>query len=256
MPMAKTRAIVLRTLKFGDTSRICTLYTRDYGKVKVLAKGARTPKSRTGAGLNLFVENQVVFSLREGRELHTLGKCELVREHRGLESDPLRFAHAAVAAEMVDRVSAGEEARGELYDLLRETLARLDAAPADRLPLALWYFALQLTALLGYLPRLDACASCGRPVGESGRLGMVEGGLLCAACGTGREGTMELTSGAVAILRLLAREAWEPVSRVRPARPQAAEIESALLGYLHAQALGPRALRAMGVLRRLRKGWA
>jgi DNA repair protein RecO (recombination protein O) len=253
MPLVKTQGIVLRSIKFGDTSRIATFYTRDSGRISVMAKGARVMKSPFGAGLNLFVRSELVFSYKEGRDLQTLTRCELMGEHRGFERDPLRLAHAGVVAELVDRVAVGEEPFGELFELLRATLGRLDTAPADRLSVALWLFELRLADLLGYLPRLDACASCGGPLGESRVLGIAEGGLLCRACGTGRDRTMELGSGSVEILRLLVRGGWEPASRVKPLRAQAIEIEDALVAYLHEHALGNRALRSLRVLRELRR---
>jgi DNA repair protein RecO (recombination protein O) len=253
MPLVKTQAIVLRTLKFGETSRIVTLYTREQGRVTVMAKGARVLKSPFGSSLNLFVTNEVVFAHKEGRDMQTLTRAELVREHRGFERDPLRLAHAAVAAELTDRVAVGEEPHGELFELVGSTLDRLDIAPLDRLATALWLFELRLADLLGYLPRFDACASCGGPLGGSRVMGLLEGGLLCRSCGTGRERTMELGQGSVEILRLMVRAGWEPASRVRPLREQAREIEDLLIAYLQSHALGPRGLRSLRILRELRR---
>ena len=253
MALVKTQAIVLRTLKFGETSRIATLYTRDLGRVTVMAKGARAARSPFGSALNLLVRNEVVFAHKEGRDLQTLTRAELVHEHRGFERDPLRLAHAAVAGELTERVALGEEPVGELFDLVSRALDRFDAAPAVRLPTALWLFELQLADLLGYLPRLDACAACGGPLGGSGVMGLVEGGLLCRACGTGRDGTTRLSPGSVEILRLLVAGGWEPGSRVTPLREQAREIDDALLTYLSIHALGRRGLRSVRVLRELRR---
>lgn len=253
MPLIKTPAVVLRTWKIGDTSRLVALYTRDQGKVKVVAKGARGAKSRTGAALNLFVECAVVYSFKEGRDLHTLARCELVREHRGFERDPMRFGYAGVAAEIVDRAAVSEEPHGELFDLLRETLARMDEAPRDGVRAALWYFALQLAAILGYLPRLDACVVCGGPPRGSGRFGLAEGGLFCPGCAEGRGRAITLSSGALEILRALAAEDWESAERLRPPRDQAAEVSGTLLAFLQAQVLGPRDLRSVGYLRSLRQ---
>lgn len=253
MPLVKTEGIVLRTFKLGDTSRIAVLYTRDQGKVKVVAKGARNPKSRLGAGLNLFVHNHVVFSFKETRDLQTLTKCELVREHRALERDPMRLAHAGVAAELVDRVAVGEEHYGELFQLLEGSLRRFDEEPSERMALALAHFELQLTAVLGYLPRFDGCAACGRALGEERRFGLLEGGMLCARCGSGRERTITLSHGAVAVMRLLADGSWDSLRRVRLSRGQVVEVEQTLVAYLRHQATGPRALRSLEFLRAMRR---
>lgn len=253
MPLIHTPAVVLRTWKLGDTSRLAALYTRDQGKVKVVAKGVRAPRSRTGAALNLFVECGVVYSFKEGRDLHTLARCELVREHRGFETDPMRFGYAGVAAEIVDRAAVGEEPHGELFELLRETLARMDEGPRESVRAALWHFTLRLASVLGYFPRLDACVTCGGPPRGSGRFGLVEGGLFCPGCAEGRGRAITLSGGALEILRRLATEEWESVARLRAPREQGAEVSGLLLAFLQAQILGQRALRSVGYLRSLRQ---
>jgi DNA repair protein RecO (recombination protein O) len=72
--LVTTDAIVLRSRKQGDTSKICALYTKEYGLVDVIAKGAREMKSKFAGSLELFMHVTAVFYKKQGKELYLLSK--------------------------------------------------------------------------------------------------------------------------------------------------------------------------------------
>ena len=75
----KTRAIVLRTMRMGETSSLVTFYAQECGKLKAMARGARKPKSRFGAALGLMTEVQAICYVKETRDLQTLSECTLLK---------------------------------------------------------------------------------------------------------------------------------------------------------------------------------
>ena len=77
--IVKTHAIVLRTMRLGETSSLVTLYAQECGKLKAMARGARKPKSRFGAALGLMTEVQAVCYIKETRDLQTLSECTLLK---------------------------------------------------------------------------------------------------------------------------------------------------------------------------------
>ena len=79
MPLIASEALVLRTYKLGETSKIVVLLTRDRGKVRAVAKGARGGKPRYGSALEPLSEVRVTLHGRQGADLFRLGQCELVR---------------------------------------------------------------------------------------------------------------------------------------------------------------------------------
>ena len=99
--IANSRAIVMRTRRMGETSKLVTLFTEDHGKVKVVAKGARKPKSKFGASLELMTEVQAMCYLREERDLHTLSDCDVLRVFPSLTGDLQRLSYGSAACEMV-----------------------------------------------------------------------------------------------------------------------------------------------------------
>ncbi len=207
MPPVKSRAIVLRRHRLGETSCVVVCYTRDYGKVRLVAKGVRKGGGRLGAALDPFVESGVVFYLRPGRDLSLVSQAELEREFRALRSDVERQAYAAMALELVDRLVSEHAPDSELYELILRAVEAMDEAAPEDLPALLWSFELELADRLGYAPVLDRCARCGGELGPRPTFAEEEGGALCSSCAGGGG------SRVVEVLRGL--RAGDPVSPFR-----------------------------------------
>src|ERR1043166_5084585 len=183
MPPVVTPAIVLATLRYGETSKIARLATRDLGVQSAIAKGASRPKSRFGAALHLLSEGQAVIYPSRSSDLHTLAQFDSHHVRIGLAERMDRFAAASLLSELMLRFApAGPHP--ESYDLFRDALALLEAAPAAAVePLglrALW----RLVAVLGFAPALTTCAREGDPVPAGGTVcfSAQDGGVLCARC--------------------------------------------------------------------------
>ncbi|HYM81157.1 MAG TPA: DNA repair protein RecO [Candidatus Limnocylindria bacterium] len=203
MALERCEGIVLRTYALGDTSRIVVAYTRERGLLRMVAKGARKTPSRFGFSLEPLSRSRFLVYLKAGRELQLLSQAEplgvLGSELRELE----RLAHAEAALELVDRLVWGEEPQPELYDLLAETLEAVRRAAPASLTAVTLAFQLQTASLLGYRPRLDACAHCGAPLSPRLLFSPARGGMLCDRCGASEAGTVTLSADALAGLSLL-----------------------------------------------------
>ena len=184
MALVSTRALVLQTFPYSETSKVLRLYTGEYGLRSVIAKGALRPKSRFGGLLEPFTEGTANFYLREGRDLHTLGGWDLIRARQALGRSLSGFAGASLLAELVLR-AATEEAHPEVYTALAHAWDDIAAAPtsadAERFVLT---GAWTLVSLLGFEPQTDACVACGRPVDadEPVRFDSSAGGVACTRC--------------------------------------------------------------------------
>jgi DNA repair protein RecO (recombination protein O) len=203
MALLTTEGIVLKAQALGDTSRIVTVYTRDHGLRKVVAKGARKAPSRFGFALEPLSRSRLVLYLKPDRDLHLLSQAEVLDPLGSRIADLARLAHAQAALEIVDRLVWGEEPHPELYDLLRQTLDGCARAPVPALPAVTLAFQLQLASLLGYRPRLDACAGCGGALSPRRLFSAARGGLLCDACAAREPGVITLSADALGGLALL-----------------------------------------------------
>lgn len=200
--LATTRAVILQTYRYSDTSKVLRLMTLEHGPCSAVARGALRPKSRYGGMLEPFVEGDATLYMKEGRELHTLSAFELVRERRVVGQALRLYTVASVMCELVMRL-APEHRDDGLYRTLVTGLDALgERALAGEDGGGLEYV-WAMVSTLGFHPELDACLSCGRPIGdERARFDFASGGLHCASCAPGGPG---LAPGELASLRALTR---------------------------------------------------
>ncbi len=102
--IVSTDAIVLRSMKYGETSKIVTLYSQKFGKIKVIAKGARGAKSRFGASLEPMTHSSVILYKKEERELNLLSKSEITKSFLKFGSSGDRLATGLAVVELVNMV--------------------------------------------------------------------------------------------------------------------------------------------------------
>ena len=183
MSITKTEAIVLKRLKFGDTSKIVTLYTKDYGKIKVIAKGIRKPKSRLAGTLETFFHIHIVFYKKTTTEIYLLSQSEIMHPFLKITKDLNRYAFASGALELLDKLITGEEPNQKIFELIFSTLSFMESCESRSVEKSFLFFALRLADILGYKPKFDRCISCGKPIPETLMLFSPEkGGTICRRC--------------------------------------------------------------------------
>jgi DNA repair protein RecO (recombination protein O) len=182
MPAVRTPSLILHSFAYGDTSRILRLLTPDFGVRSVIAKGAKSPRSRFGGLLEPFTEGEAQFNLRPGRDLLTLSGFSLIRSRQAIGRNLGSFTGASLVAEFILRF-ATEEANPELYVIVASAFDRLAADEPDPTGASLailW----NLVALFGFRPEMTNCVHCGRPLSEeeTSRFDPEAGGVTCLRC--------------------------------------------------------------------------
>ena len=176
----KIQAVVLRSIRYGEADRIVHLYTPHRGRVGAIAKGARRARSRFGGRLEPFFRLDLV--LHEGRgELLTVTAAETMSGHPRLRGDGAALDAAARACDAVSRLFETDEPHPEVFNLLCNELALLDAEPARGTRSNQLAFRLKLLLAAGLAPQLAACAVCGAREHLTGFSGAA-GGVVCSAC--------------------------------------------------------------------------
>lgn len=240
MTAEKTRAVVIRASPFGETSAVVTLHTREFGKVRALAKGAWRPKSAFDGALDLLSVCQVLVLRKNRGGLDLLTEAFLERRFRVATSLPA--VHGAMyVAELLDALTADADPQPELFDAADLALGRLSGhAGPDA---AVWprVVAFELAALraAGQAPALARCAECRAvpPAAARQSFGMLDGGLLCSRCRGGRRAVVSVSAPVLAVLRLLAAsvaDAPDPDPRLE------GEVRAVMNTYV-AHVLGRRA---------------
>jgi DNA repair protein RecO (recombination protein O) len=198
MSITKTEAIVLKSMKFGDTSRIATLYTSDHGKIKVIAKGIRKPKSRLAGALQTFSHIQIVFYKKRTTEIYLLSQADTIESHQFLYKDLYRYVFASAVLELLDQLVTGEEANPKLFQLALSVLSLLESSSPDSMEKLFCSYALRLAEFLGYRPKFDRCVGCNHKVDARMVLFSPEkGGIVCRKCAAQNQAYLRLSGDAV-----------------------------------------------------------
>ena len=253
MAILKTEAVVLKGWKLGETSKILALYTRDFGKVKVVAKGGRGPKSKFKGCLEPLTHIRIVYYDKRTRDLQLLSQADLVDPHFGIIGDMRRTALGLASAELVDRAVEGEEPLPQVFDLLATVLKGIDRGEGF-LEGYLWFFEGHFIDLMGYRPRWDACLACGESLGTGGGFFQPQsGGLLCSRCG-GAGGGLVIEDETLEILYWLQRGEREDVGSLNPSAAQRAEIRKMFDLYFRTHIGHMKSLRSLKLYYELEEG--
>jgi len=166
----KTEAVVLKAVNYRDTSKIVTFYTKRYGKMSAIAKGARNPKSKFGSLFQPLNYLQIVFYRRENRQLQYVSSSDFVKYFKSLTTSMEKFSVAISLLEIINFVMHDEEENEQLFGLLVDSLEELDKIEAQTAasvqhPLNVFvHFGLHLAIDLGFEPNFENCLICHKPI--------------------------------------------------------------------------------------------
>ena len=224
----KTEAIVLRSMDLGEADRVLTVLTPRMGKLRVIAKGVRRPKSRIGGGLQPFSDVQLVLAV--GRTWDVVTTASLEDPHLGLRNDLHSTAAAWYVVELADRFCEGAADSHQAFELLAQALSGLDAPAAEvtREVVARW-FELHLLDAMGFRPELAQCLECGSEIEPDGNsYSPTAGGIVCPLCRHAALGARSIGADALKILRHLQRSTLVEVLSLRLSSSLHREVERLL----------------------------
>ncbi len=244
----RVEAIVLRHTDWGEADRMLWLFTREMGKVKVVAKGVRKPRSRKAGHLEPFTCVELL--LAQGRDFLIVTQAEAKEAYLGLREDLIRVGYASYVIELLDRFTYEEGENIGLYRLLHETLGRIndESAPA----FAVRYYEIRLLDLVGFRPQLFRCVNCGEEIrAEDQYFSFEKGGVICPNCGSKEAGVRLVTMPALHILRHFQRSNYTEAQRARLSSGVDNELENLMGNYL--TYLLERGLNTPAFLRQVRR---
>ncbi len=244
----RTEAVVLRHSNWGEADRLLWLFTREAGKIRAIAKGARKLRSRKAGHLEPFT--RVNLLLARGREMWIITQAETVEAYLPLRQDLLRLSLASYVLETLDRFTYEEGENIPLYNLLADTLSRLELKLDSGLVLR--YYEVRLLDLLGYRPQLVECANCSTKIKpEDQYFSPAQGGILCLNCGPAIAGSVPISMTALKYLRHFQRSDWPEAFRARISPGVAREMENLMHHYL--TFLLERGLNTPSFIRRIKR---
>ena len=201
MSVENATALVLRVVDWSETSAVVTLFTREFGKVRGVAKGARRPKGPFESALDLLSLCRLVFLRKSSDALDLLTEAKLERRFRPRSHDLASLYAGYYVAELLDAFTDDYDPHPDLFDAAAEVLQAV-SSQGSVASLVLRFELVALT-VLGHLPSLKTCVECGAAVEIAGRVpfGQLAGGVLCKEC---RPGKTHVISVSAAVIQTMA----------------------------------------------------
>jgi DNA repair protein RecO (recombination protein O) len=240
----RAQAVVLRHFEFGEADRILTLFTLEHGKIKAIAKGVRKIASRKAGHLEPFTQVNLFFA--KGRDLAIITQAETINAFLKIKEDLTLTGYAAYVVELLERFTYEEGANRELYNLLVDTLTRLQDNPFPRN--VVHYYEIRLLDLLGFRPNLQTCSQCGKDIKPENQYFTVQGcGVYCPACGRSQADAWPISMTALKYFRHFQRSKYSHVKALEI--PGDAEVELSALFEKYMTYLLERSLKVPQFIR-------
>jgi DNA repair protein RecO (recombination protein O) len=177
----KTEAIVLSKMNYGDSSSIASLFTEDLGKISVIVKGARSPKSKYGKIVDPLNYLSVVLYKKESRELQLLSGADIIEHFPLMKNDLNKLGYAYGVVELVKNLLAEHEVNKKVFKGIIKIISRLNSG--DENPeITFGRFFIFLLKETGYEIQIDSCSICGKNKFVDNLYYNFDKGLICGGC--------------------------------------------------------------------------
>ncbi|WP_442595003.1 DNA repair protein RecO [Neobacillus sp. D3-1R] len=195
--LQKCEGIVIRAIDYSETNKIVTIYTREWGKVGVMARGAKKPNSRLAAITQLFTYGY--FLIQRGTGLGTLQQGEILSSMRNIREDIVMTAYASYILELTDKCTDEKKPNPYLFELLFQTLNYMNEE--YDVDILIHIYEMKMLNLLGLYPVLNKCAVCGETDGHFS-FSIRENGFICHRCIEKDPYHMKISSSTIKLLRI------------------------------------------------------
>lgn len=247
----QTEAIVLRVIDYGESDRIVTFCTADFGKIRGIAKGARRSRKRFANAIEPFCCSRILFSRRSPDSLALIEGCDILSHFPGIRADLEKTLAASYLIDLTDQFTPEDKKNEASFFLLRDFLWLLEGTAMTEAFVR--FFEIRLLRISGYDPVLDHCLCCKTPIGNQAayRFDAAKGGLTCNSRGSGNPDAISVSLGTIRTL-LLGREM--EIGRLGRLllSGQSADESRRLLGHFIRHILG-RELKSVHVLNEIRR---
>jgi DNA repair protein RecO (recombination protein O) len=226
----RAESIVLKHHDWGEADRILTVFTREHGKLRIVARGVRKIRSRRAGHLEPFTH--VMLQLAKSKDLPIVTQADTLESFSTLREDLEAIGHASYVVELLDRFTYQEGENLPLFNLFKRTLERLAArkAPAE---LVLRYFEMRLLDQVGFRPELFGCVVCGEEIrAENQYFSAALGGIVCPRSAGGKTGLTPISVDALKFLRHFQRSTFSEATRAQPSPAAEREMEVVMQHYL------------------------
>ncbi|MCK5595145.1 DNA repair protein RecO [bacterium] len=229
MSIQTTEAIVLRSINFAESSKIVTFYTSQFGKIKGIAKGARSAKNKFGSSLEIFSHIVLIFYQKK-TDIQLVSQCDLKNPFLNIRDDLIKTAYASYFIELINKTIEGAQESEQIFDLILNALITLETTGVEPEVLA-HFFEIRLLKMLGCIPVFDRCVNCGAKI-VNGKFSCRLGGILNNECWGADESAPRISLGTILTIRHLQASGFSNLSRLKLNKLSSQELKLVLESYI------------------------
>ena len=212
----RAHGIILKKKPLGEADQLFTIYTKEFGKLKILGRSIRKSSSKLRSGMEVFYLSEVEFI--QGKIHKTLTDAILIEKFQNLRTDLKRLKIAFAISDVLDNFVREAEPDKKIWNLLNEILRKLNnfSFVISHLSLIYYYFFWNLISFLGYRPEVYNCSICQRKLKpEKLYFNEKEGGIICFNCFKKMKSGFPLKPEIVKILRIILKKDWKILSKLK-----------------------------------------
>jgi DNA repair protein RecO (recombination protein O) len=218
MPLFTTHAIVIRSLNYGESDKIVTFFTQDFGKLKGIAKGARRSRKRFQNALGLFSHLRLIFFDKEGLGLVRAENCDILNSFPKIKENLKKILYGNYYLELVNEMAGEREGNREAFELLLSFLSNLEEMKPQEEQLRL--FEIRMLSLFGYRPNMRRCDLCKKDwqdLKESPPVffSLERGALVCGKCSTMWNNLIPFSLGTARLIEKISQLELPKIQRLR-----------------------------------------
>lgn len=229
-----TKAIALKSIRWGEADRIVTFFSYKLGKVRGIAREARKMKNRFGGALEPFTSVNLTLFDKRSDNLASITAINILEDFSRLRENLGRISAAARMVSLVEAITADRDPSHQLFFILREGLRAL--VESEDHSLTTLIFQIHVLTHAGFRPQIDHCASCGKDFGKRlPRFSPSAGGLLCQGCDQASwDYCLEISPGSVAFVNQARRMRFSVALRLKAEGHMRRELEDIIDTYARA----------------------
>lgn len=249
MPLSKTNAIVIRSFNYGESDKIVTFLTEDFGRLKGIAKGARRSKKRFQNVFEPFSHIRLIFFEREGGGLVRVDSGDLLNSFPKIREDLRKTFFGYYYLELINEMAGERERNKEAFELLITFLRNLELMEPKKEHLRM--FEIRMLSIFGYQPHMRRCDLCRKDWEELREMERIffsieRGSLICEHCSKGLNNLISLSLGTARLIDQISNMKLSNIDRVKFTPSSLYESEEVLTKFIsHQLGKEPKTLKIL-----------
>lgn len=246
----KIEGIILKELRFKETSKILTILTPHQGKISAIARGAYRPKSQIVGTTQPFSYNR--FVLFKGKNFYYISQIDPIESYYSIRENMNRLLYGSYMLELVDSSILEGEENAKIFLLLKKGLKVLSNTEKDFAKFIAAY-EMKFISFLGYKPLLDRCVVCGEKNIDDPGFSIINGGITCSRCSPMVKDTIHLDQATYQAIKSLMYIPLDQLDNLKISNKLASKIHDIMVKYI-LHNIDRKTFNSLDILRSMKNG--